>query len=66
MPAASPPPHYGKPQAGGHGLQIELSRGLYMDERIFDRKPFLARLAADMRELVAALAAIDPAPLRPT
>ena len=58
--------HYGKPHEGGHGLQIELSRGLYMDERSFDRKPFLARLAADMRELLAALAAIDPAVLRPT
>ncbi|HUZ75287.1 MAG TPA: N-formylglutamate amidohydrolase [Stellaceae bacterium] len=58
--------HYGRPQAGGHGLQIELCRSLYMDERTFDRKPFFARLAADMRELVAALATIDQAPLRPT
>jgi N-formylglutamate amidohydrolase len=58
--------HYGKPQAGGHGLQIELSRGLYMDERSFERKPLLARLADDMRELLAALAAIDPVLLRPT
>lgn len=58
--------HYGKPHAGGHTLQIELCRNLYMDERSFDRKPFLARLAADMRELVAALAAIDPARLRPS
>jgi N-formylglutamate amidohydrolase len=58
--------HYGKPQLGGHGLQIELSRGLYMDERSFDRKPYLERLAADMRDVVAALAAIDPALLRPS
>jgi N-formylglutamate amidohydrolase len=58
--------HYGKPQAGGHALQVELSRGLYMDELRFDKKPFLARLAADMRELVAALVVLDPAPLRPS
>jgi N-formylglutamate amidohydrolase len=58
--------HYGKPAAGGHGLQVELSRGLYMDEHSFDRRPFLARLAADMRELLAALAAIDPGLLRPS
>ena len=60
-PAGEPPPG-----AGGHGLQIELSRGLYMDERSFDRKPYLDRLAADMRDVIAALAAIDPALLRPS
>jgi N-formylglutamate amidohydrolase len=58
--------HYGKPHTGGHALQVELSRGLYMDELRFDKKPFLGRLAADMRELVAALVALDPAPLRPS
>ncbi len=58
--------HYGKPHAGGHGLQVELSRSLYMDEHDFARKPFLPRLAADMRDLIAALATIDPALLRPS
>jgi N-formylglutamate amidohydrolase len=58
--------HYGKPHTGGHGLQIELSRGLYMDEQSFDRLPSLVRLAADMRELLVALAAIDRVLLRPT
>jgi N-formylglutamate amidohydrolase len=57
--------HYGKPHTGGHGLQIELSRSLYMDERDFVRKPFLGRLAADMRDLIAPLAANDTALLRP-
>jgi N-formylglutamate amidohydrolase len=51
--------HYGKPGAAGHCLQIEISRALYMDERSFERKAFLTPLAADMRELAAALAAID-------
>jgi N-formylglutamate amidohydrolase len=58
--------HYGKPLEAGHGLQVELARGLYMDERSYERKPFLAKLAADMRELVARLAAIDPVLLRPS
>ncbi len=51
--------HYGKPSSAGHCLQIEICRALYMDERSFDRKPFLTRLAEDMRELAGALAAID-------
>jgi len=58
--------HYGQPLEGGHGLQIELSRGLYMDERSFERKPSFARLAHDMREVIAALATMDQAPLRPS
>ncbi len=57
--------HYGKPGEGGHCLQIEIGRSLYMDERSYERKPFFAQLAADMRDLAATLAAIDPAALRP-
>lgn len=57
--------HYGKPAEGGHCLQIEISRGLYMDEGNYQRKPFFARLTEDMREFIAALAAIDPVLLRP-
>ena len=30
-----------------------------MDERSFGRKPYLAQLAGDMRDVAAALAAID-------
>ncbi|HXZ02540.1 MAG TPA: N-formylglutamate amidohydrolase [Stellaceae bacterium] len=51
--------HYGKPGAQGHCLQIEISRGLYMDERSFERKTFLSQLAEDMRETAQALARID-------
>jgi N-formylglutamate amidohydrolase len=57
--------HYGKPSDGGHCLQIEIGRGLYMDERSYERKPFFAQLAQDMRDLTLALARIDPALLRP-
>jgi N-formylglutamate amidohydrolase len=51
--------HYGKPEAGNHCLQIEISRALYMDERTFERRPFLGRLVADMRDVALALAHID-------
>ena len=51
--------HYGKPGLGGHCLQIEISRALYMDERSFERKPFLAQLVEDMRDLAAQLADLD-------
>jgi N-formylglutamate amidohydrolase len=51
--------HYGRPNAQGHCLQIEISRALYMDERSFERKPFLAELARDMRDLAVTLGRID-------
>jgi len=57
--------HYGKPGEGGHCLQIEIGRGLYMDERSYERKAFFTQLARDMRDLTIALAGIDPALLRP-
>lgn len=57
--------HYGNPSRGGHSLQIEINRSLYMNERNFQRKPQIARLAADMRDLTTALGAIDPAMLKP-
>src|SRR3954465_7920924 len=44
--------HYGCPQRRIHALQIEINRGLYMDERSYRRKPAFARLAADMAELI--------------
>lgn len=55
--------HYGAPGTGRHCLQIEINRCLYMDERTIDRKPFLRQLAEDMRDLLAALAALDPGSL---
>ena len=57
--------HYGKPYRGGHGLQIEINRSLYMDERTMGRKPYLRQLAADMVDLTKALAGIDLAQLSP-
>lgn len=52
--------HYGQPGAHGHCLQIELSRGLYMDERSFERKPYFEQLADDMSDVILALAGMAP------
>ena len=40
--------HYGEPGIGHHALQIEINRGLYMDERAFTKKPAFKELAADL------------------
>jgi N-formylglutamate amidohydrolase len=56
--------HYGAPQAGRHVIQIEISRALYMDERSIERKPFLRRMAEDMSDAMAALAALQPRQLK--
>jgi N-formylglutamate amidohydrolase len=47
--------HYGRPRLGRHALQIEINRALYMDERLYRRKPFFARLADDMVALIERL-----------
>ena len=47
--------HYGRPAAGRHALQIEINRGLYMDERSYRRKAAFAALAAEMAGLIERL-----------
>jgi N-formylglutamate amidohydrolase len=47
--------HYGNPRRARHALQIEISRGLYMDERSYRKKPGFDRLIAEMNGLVAHL-----------
>ena len=44
--------HYGNPGRGRHALQIEINRGLYMDERSYARTDGFARLTAEMTGLV--------------
>jgi len=56
--------HYGKPEAGVHGLQIEVNRFLYMDESLIRRSAGLSRLARDMRNVIAALGKLDPETMR--
>lgn len=48
--------HYGRPGAGVHVLQIEISRALYMDEARNLRGPGFEALRVDMTGLIAALA----------
>jgi N-formylglutamate amidohydrolase len=51
---------HGQPASGAHALQIEVSRGLYMDEQQIERLPGFDRLVDHMAELISALADIDP------
>ncbi len=51
--------HYGRPSAGLHALQIEINRGLYMDEAAFTRLPEFERLARHMTTLIAGLAGFE-------
>ena len=44
--------HYGCPSVRRHALQIEVNRGLYMNERDYQRKPNFTRLVQDLAELV--------------
>jgi N-formylglutamate amidohydrolase len=56
--------HYGKPETGVHGLQIEVNRFLYMDESRIRRSEGLSRLARDMGSVIAALGKLDPETMR--
>ena len=48
--------HYGAPGNGWHAVQIEVNRGLYMDERNMQRHAGFAGLARDLGEMAQALA----------
>ncbi|MGE0734938.1 MAG: N-formylglutamate amidohydrolase [Alphaproteobacteria bacterium] len=51
--------HYGTPRAGVHGLQIELNRGLYLDEATLDPRPYMATLSQQIGTLTDHLARFD-------
>ena len=55
--------HYGRPNRRTHALQIEINRGLYMDEHTITRKEAIASVTRDMTKVMAALGAIDRAAL---
>jgi N-formylglutamate deformylase len=57
--------HYGNPAAGLHAIQLEINRGLYMDEKRFQRASGFDRLAADMEALAKRLGEIPLEELRP-
>jgi N-formylglutamate deformylase len=48
--------HYGRPRAGVHAVQIEVARGLYMDEATLERRPGFARLHGDLSAWTECLA----------
>jgi N-formylglutamate amidohydrolase len=54
---------YGRPQQGVHALQIEIDRGLYMDEARIERSAAFEAVAATLARVTGALAALGPRPL---
>jgi N-formylglutamate amidohydrolase len=50
--------HYGRPGRGLHALQIEINRGLYMNERTFQKSSGFDALADDLSRFIADLMAI--------
>jgi N-formylglutamate amidohydrolase len=50
---------YGRPHEGTHALQIELDRGLYLDERTLEPGDGFPRLKRDLERLFDVLAAAD-------
>jgi N-formylglutamate amidohydrolase len=57
--------HYGHPAANRHAIQIEVSRGLYMDEQTVTRSERFAEIRAALTKVAAALAATAAARLAP-
>ncbi len=45
--------HYGRPGRHLHAIQIEINRGLYMNERTFQKSPGFDALAADLTRFCA-------------
>uniref|UniRef100_UPI0037832F69 N-formylglutamate amidohydrolase n=1 Tax=Phenylobacterium sp. TaxID=1871053 RepID=UPI0037832F69 len=56
--------HYGRPARGVHALQIEINRGLYMDEARLSRTAGFEVLKPRLEAVTAALASADWAGLR--
>ncbi|WP_026060153.1 N-formylglutamate amidohydrolase [Pseudaminobacter salicylatoxidans] len=56
--------HYGRPARNLHALQIEINRGLYMDERSFQRASGFEALADDLRRFCADLMSIPDGDIR--
>ncbi|MGB0632848.1 MAG: N-formylglutamate amidohydrolase [Alphaproteobacteria bacterium] len=48
--------HYGQPRDGVHTVQVEINRALYMDEIRIEKNTGFDRVAAQMTDVVAALA----------
>jgi N-formylglutamate amidohydrolase len=57
--------HYGNPTAGLHSVQLEINRGLYMDERRFVRSEAFSTVARDLEDMAERLNEIALHELRP-
>ncbi|MBB6306928.1 N-formylglutamate amidohydrolase [Xanthobacter tagetidis] len=57
--------HYGNPSAGLHAVQIEINRGLYMEEAIYERSAGFGALRTDIGTLVPRLMAAVSEALEP-
>ena len=51
--------HYGRPASGVHALQIEIDRGLYLDETTLKPAKGYEKLKADLSRIFARLAKAD-------
>ena len=47
--------HYGRPAMGLHAIQVEMNRGLYMDEKALVRGPGMAAMATRIETLIGDL-----------
>jgi N-formylglutamate amidohydrolase len=57
--------HYGNPAAGLHSVQLEINRGLYMDERRFERSAAFVSVARDLEAIADGLNDLAVDELRP-
>jgi N-formylglutamate amidohydrolase len=47
--------HYGKPREGFHAIQIEVNRGLYLEEKTFEKSPAFDGVKAQLHTILARL-----------
>jgi N-formylglutamate amidohydrolase len=52
--------NYGRPTDGIHALQIEIKRGLYMDEDNYTRNSGMSEIIQDMTYLTEQLVSLEP------
>lgn len=53
--------HYGRPDNGLHAVQIEINRGLYMDESAMQKSENFDKLASDLKQFLNAVVSIPEA-----
>jgi N-formylglutamate amidohydrolase len=50
--------HYGRPQSGFHAIQVEINRGIYMDEATLAKNAQFDRIAADIECFIGKLVTV--------